>query len=222
MNALMNLPSTCGAIASTSTPASLRKCGHLRCCRCASAHSTSVKPAASAWRDTRALQARRRCSRPRAACSRGPLRHLAANHDIGDGKSASGLEHAKRLAQYPALVCRKIDHAVRDDDIHRVVWQRNVLDFAFEEFDVRGRPPVSDSRGPVPASRRSCPGRRLCRLVPPAALRAARRCRRLIPDRAPSRPRFNSIARSDSRIPATRARPSPESALSLRRCRDWW
>src|SRR5688572_24683624 len=73
-----------------------------------------------------------------------PEKHLLANltwnlstrYHVGDSEAATGLQHAKRLFQYLVLICRKIDHAVGDDDVYRVIRQRNALDFPFEEFDI--------------------------------------------------------------------------------------
>src|SRR5580693_5338879 len=43
--------------------------------------------------------------------------HLAAGDHVGHRKTASGFEHAEGFAQDFAFVCRKIDDAVRDDDV---------------------------------------------------------------------------------------------------------
>ena len=59
------------------------------------------------------------------------------DHDVGHGEAAAGLQHAERLPQHLVLVARQVDHAVRDDHVHRVVGQRDVLDLALEELDVR-------------------------------------------------------------------------------------
>jgi hypothetical protein len=50
--------------------------------------------------------------------------------------AAVGLEHAERLAQDGVLVVRQVDDAVGDDDVDRIVWQRDALDRALQEFDV--------------------------------------------------------------------------------------
>ena len=38
---------------------------------------------------------------------------------------------------HPAFVGREIDHAVRDDDVHGGVGERDALDLALEKLDVR-------------------------------------------------------------------------------------
>ena len=62
--------------------------------------------------------------------------NFSANHDIGNGKTAAGLQHAKRLAQDAVLVGGEVDDAVGDDDVDGVVRKRDILDLAFEELDV--------------------------------------------------------------------------------------
>ena len=62
--------------------------------------------------------------------------NLAAGNDIGYGESAAGFQNAESLAQNFILVGGKIDDAVGDDDVDRVVGQRNVFNFAFQKFDV--------------------------------------------------------------------------------------
>src|SRR5579859_2353302 len=63
-------------------------------------------------------------------------RDFAAGYDVRYGKTAAGLQHAKRLAQNLVFVSGKIDHAVGNDDVNRVVGKRNALDFASQEFHV--------------------------------------------------------------------------------------
>jgi hypothetical protein len=46
-------------------------------------------------------------------------------------------EHTKSFAKHLLLVGDQIDHAVRDHDVGRVVGDRQVLEFAQAEFDVR-------------------------------------------------------------------------------------
>ena len=50
--------------------------------------------------------------------------------------AAAGLQHAERLAQHAVFVARKIDDAIGDDHVDRIVGQRDVFDFAFEKLDV--------------------------------------------------------------------------------------
>ena len=62
--------------------------------------------------------------------------NLAARDDVGDSEPPARLENAESIAKDRRLIGRKVDNAVGDDDVHRTVWQRNVLDLPFEEFDV--------------------------------------------------------------------------------------
>src|SRR6058998_974459 len=48
-------------------------------------------------------------------------RDLPANDDIRHGEPAARSENPERLAQHLTLIDREIDHAVRDDDVHRSV-----------------------------------------------------------------------------------------------------
>src|SRR5262249_22540934 len=60
----------------------------------------------------------------------------AARNHIRYGEAAARLQDAERLAQDLVLVARQIDDAVGDDDVDRVVGQRNVLDLALQELHV--------------------------------------------------------------------------------------
>src|SRR5690348_18074745 len=62
--------------------------------------------------------------------------NLAPRDNIGDGEAAAGLEDAKGFAEDLILVGGKIDDAIGDDDVDGIIGQGDVLDFAFEEFDV--------------------------------------------------------------------------------------
>ena len=53
---------------------------------------------------------------------------LRPDDHIGD-REAAWFEHAKRFLEHAVLVTRKVDHAVGDDDVHRSIRQRDVLDF---------------------------------------------------------------------------------------------
>ena len=194
--ALMNLPSTCGAMASASSLRRPGTRGRPRCCRRASARCRcprspprrassrySSSSSAPATQPTQSSMLRRICRR-----------HLAAHDDVGDGEAAARLEHAEGLAQHAVLVGREVDDAVGDDDVHRVVGQRDVLDLALEELDVRRRRPSAGSRGRAPASRRSCRGRRPCPSDRRAGRRAGRRCRRRSRGRAPISPGASSAS----------------------------
>ena len=202
MNAERNLPSTCGAIASTSMPLPVEELA--RVLDAVDARRLDVDRRRSrpprAWRGTRFPRARRRCSRPTAACSaRTRRRNLAARDHVGDGEAAAGLQHAERFAQHAVLVGGEVDDAVRDDHVDRVVGQRDALDLRLSGTRRSPRRPCACSRWRAPASRRSCRGRRPCRWARRAAPRAARRCRRRSRGRAPSR--RASVRRAPSGLP---------------------
>src|SRR5438105_4283695 len=55
-------------------------------------------------------------------------RHLPANDDIRHGEPAARSENAEGLAQHLTLIDREVDHAVRDDHVHRPIRERDVLD----------------------------------------------------------------------------------------------
>src|SRR6516165_3471344 len=63
-------------------------------------------------------------------------RYVAPNHHIRDSKTTARFEHTKSFFEYTVLVTGKIDDAVRDDDIHRLVGKRDVFDFAFKKLDI--------------------------------------------------------------------------------------
>ena len=63
-------------------------------------------------------------------------RHLATSDYVGHGKAPARLQDPKGLPENTVFVCRKVDDAVRNDDIHRVVGQRDVLNFTFQELDI--------------------------------------------------------------------------------------
>src|SRR6185369_5207143 len=62
--------------------------------------------------------------------------YFTLRHDIGHGKVATGLQHAKCLAKNSVFISGKIDDAIRNDDIHGIIRQRNALDLTFQKFDV--------------------------------------------------------------------------------------
>src|SRR5438445_12923720 len=47
-----------------------------------------------------------------------------------------GFKTRKRLGQHSILVSGQIYDAVRDDDIHRIAWERDMLDLTLQELDV--------------------------------------------------------------------------------------
>src|SRR5690606_15284690 len=57
--------------------------------------------------------------------------------DVGDDEAPARCEDAVRLAQHRGLVHGEVDHAVGDDDVHRGVGQRQPLDEALVDLDVR-------------------------------------------------------------------------------------
>jgi DNA-binding transcriptional ArsR family regulator len=60
----------------------------------------------------------------------------AAHHDVRHDKSSAGLQNAEGFGHHPALVGSEIDHAVRDDQVNGVRWERNRLDVVLEKLDV--------------------------------------------------------------------------------------
>src|SRR6266511_204281 len=64
-------------------------------------------------------------------------RNLAAHDHVRHREPSAGLEHAERFGEHSALVRRQVDHAVRDDHVHRRVGQRDALDVALQELHVR-------------------------------------------------------------------------------------
>ena len=55
---------------------------------------------------------------------------LAASDDVGYSETASGLEDSESFAQDFIFIGRKVDDAVGNNYVDRVIGQRNVLDFA--------------------------------------------------------------------------------------------
>src|SRR6266568_4365760 len=64
------------------------------------------------------------------------LRNVAANDHVGNGKSSAGFENAEGFGEDAILVAGKIDDAIRNDDVHGVIRQRDVFDGTFQEFDI--------------------------------------------------------------------------------------
>jgi hypothetical protein len=48
----------------------------------------------------------------------------------------AGLQHTKSLSQHAILVRRKVDHAIGNNHVDRIVWQGDMFDFALEELDI--------------------------------------------------------------------------------------
>ena len=120
MKALMNLPSTCGAIASTSMPLPARNARASSTRRCASARSRLLETCAAELgacirhlRSAPAMQP----THSSMFCA-DLVGHVAADHHIRHRESSAGLQHAERLAEHSVLVRRKIDHAIGNDHVH--------------------------------------------------------------------------------------------------------
>src|ERR1035438_3278061 len=64
------------------------------------------------------------------------LRDFLLKDDVGDRKKSAVLEDAERLSQDDVLIGSEIDDAVGDDDIDRLVWERDIFDSAEEELSV--------------------------------------------------------------------------------------
>src|ERR1035438_4956806 len=56
--------------------------------------------------------------------------------DVGDRKKSAVLEDAERFSQDDVLIDSEVDDAVRNDDIDRLIWERNIFDSAQEELSV--------------------------------------------------------------------------------------
>ena len=176
--------------------------------------STSSRPAAS----SASLEL---APGQRAGDAARPLRHVGARRlvhvligdHVRDGEAPARLENPRRLRQHPRLVSGEVDHAVGDHDVDRFGGQGDRLDLARAATRRSRLRPCAGSRGPGPASRRSCRVRRPCRSGRPAWRRAARRCRRPSRDRARSRRRRARRPLSGCR---SRARPSSRCRAARR------
>src|SRR5271157_3328301 len=63
-------------------------------------------------------------------------RHFAFCDHIGNSHPAARFQHPESLGQHPVFVGGKVNDAVRDDDIHGVVRERDALDLPLQELDV--------------------------------------------------------------------------------------
>jgi hypothetical protein len=61
----------------------------------------------------------------------------AVTDDVADPHPAARTQHTGDLAEHNLLVGRQNDHAIGDHDVDRFVVEREVLDGALEELDVR-------------------------------------------------------------------------------------
>src|SRR6476620_2672837 len=61
---------------------------------------------------------------------------LTTYDDVRDRETTAGRQHTQRFSKNGVFVAREIDHAVRDDDVDRVLRQRNGLDRSLEKLDV--------------------------------------------------------------------------------------
>ena len=133
----MNFPLTIGATFSMSRLALRRIPTRPPPGRCGSARSRSARIRRRQFRPVFGfLQRSGDASDPQLHVAANRGRHLAAHHHVRDREAPARLQHAKRLAQHAVLVARKIDHAVRDDHVDRIVGQRDIFDLALEELDV--------------------------------------------------------------------------------------
>ncbi len=62
--------------------------------------------------------------------------HLASHHHIRDCEATPRSEHAESFRQDTVLVTGQVDDTVRDNDIDRVVRQRNLFDLTLEKLDI--------------------------------------------------------------------------------------
>jgi hypothetical protein len=58
--------------------------------------------------------------------------------DAGHGEPAAVPQDAEGLAEHLLLVGDEVNHAIPDDDIGRLVGDRQVFEFAEAEFDIGG------------------------------------------------------------------------------------
>src|SRR5665647_3770864 len=64
------------------------------------------------------------------------LRQFPLKDDVGDRKKSAVLEDTERFSQHDVLIGSEVDDAVRDDDIDRLIRERNIFDSAKEELSV--------------------------------------------------------------------------------------
>ena len=57
-------------------------------------------------------------------------------HNIRDSEFAAGLQHTERFGEDLGFIRRKVDHAVRDDDIHTVGFDRQIFEIALAKFHI--------------------------------------------------------------------------------------
>jgi hypothetical protein len=106
--------------------------------------------------------------------------------DVGDRQSAAIAQHAERLAKHRGPLGRQVDHAVRQDHVHRTIRDREVLDLAEAELDVAASNlrALLRAGGPSPAScRRRSRDRSARQRAPPANHRSRHRRRGRSPGR---------------------------------------
>src|SRR5665647_467011 len=60
------------------------------------------------------------------------LRQFPLKDDVGDRKKSAVLEDTERFSQHDVLIGSEVDDAVRDDDIDRLIRERNIFDSAKE------------------------------------------------------------------------------------------
>ena len=180
--------------------------------------------------DADARRSRRRAAAPRASSTlaapatqpvsaatlfASAVGHRRRRDDVGDREATAGLEHAERLAEHRGLVGRQVDHAVREDDVDGAVGDRQVLDLAEPELDVRrARACAALARAFATISAvMSTPitrPRRADLLAPRGSSRSRRRCR----GRARSRPAASAAIACGLPQPRPRFAPSGTAARS--------
>src|ERR1700693_2675024 len=62
--------------------------------------------------------------------------HFAPGYYIGDGQPAAGPQHTEGLGQHLVFIRGEVDHAVGDNDIHRIVRQRDGFDLSLQKLHV--------------------------------------------------------------------------------------
>lgn len=74
---------------------------------------------------------------PARHVSAGVVVHVRAGYDIGDGESTTGSQDPGGFEHHDVLIGSKVDHTVGQHDVDAGVGQRDVLQVALDELDVR-------------------------------------------------------------------------------------
>ena len=75
-------------------------------------------------------------TRPKLQTSLDFGRYVAPDHHIKDSKATARFENTKSFFEYTVLITGKVDDAVGDNEIHRLLGKRDVFDFAFKKLDI--------------------------------------------------------------------------------------